>query len=109
MAYAGPGFFYTDPIFIRSGQQTVVFNLGPSAGASSANVRVNEGSWISLASGGPSISWSTPPTSPGQYNIEFKYVGPGNPQGKSVPFTLTVVPGATSRFGDGAGNTIDLG
>lgn len=108
VVYAGPGFFYTNPLFVRSGQQTVVFDLGPTAGANTAKVRVNGGSWQDLDSGisGHTVRWSDPPTTLDVYDVDFLYVGPGNPNGNVVPFTLTIVPAATSRFADGTGNTM---
>lgn len=106
VVYAGPGFYRTDPIFVRSGQQPVAFDLGPTSGANASRVRVNGGTWTDLGAGGPYIWWTTPPTAPGTYTVDFIYVGPGNPQGNTIPFNLTVVPAATARFGDGAGNTM---
>src|SRR5690606_6252692 len=64
------------------------------------------GSWQNLGAGSPYITWPNPPTVPGVYEVDFIYVGPGNPEGDIVGFTLTVVPAATARFGDGLGNTL---
>ncbi len=105
VVYAGPGFFVTDPLLVRSGQQPVGFYLGPSAGSNEASVRVNGGEWQSIDPGSTAW-WADPPTDPGVYSVDFSYRGPGNPNENIVPFTLTVVPAATERFGDTGGNTM---
>lgn len=103
--YAGPGFYYTDPLFVRAGQQPVRFDLGNS-GANEAKVRVDNGPWTSLGSGIPYIWWTNPPTQVGQYNVTFTYVGPGAANGITTNYTLTVVPAATARYTDGSGNSM---
>ncbi len=106
VVYAGPGFYYYDPLFVRSGQQTVRFYLGETSGANTSHVRVDGGNWIDLGSGTPYIDWNNPPTTPGTYEVEFIWLGPGNWQGATATYDLTVVPAATSHFGDNDGNVL---
>src|SRR5690606_14572585 len=92
-------------IYIRSAQQPIAFDLRPG-GANSAQVKVDDGPWVDLGAGIPYIWWTNPPTTPGQYTVTLKYVGPQAANGATRTYTLNVVPPATARFGDGAGNTM---
>lgn len=104
--YAGPGFYYTDPLFVRSGQQSIQFHFGETSAANASEVRVDGGSWTELGAGAEFVTWPNPPNTPGIYEVDFIYVGPGNLQGQTRTYKLTVVPAATARYSDGLGNDL---
>ncbi len=113
VAYAGPGFYITKPIFIRSAQQPMIFDMGSQY--LEARVRVTSptaGAWQTLyrATGGGSaygvVQWPGVPTAVGVYDIEFQWKGQSGDWTSPFIYRLYVAPAAHRAFSDGQQNTM---
>jgi len=105
--YAGPGTYYTQPLFIRPGQN-IVFEFGPVI-YNIIQIRVDEihGSswqteWTGTASG-PHVydpAWSNL----GVYTLRLRWKEPTSSVYNSYSWTVYVIPSAQKVFKDNSGN-----
>jgi hypothetical protein len=108
IVYAGPGHYYHEDIFVRSGQQTIWFQTQPEL-SRRMDVRVGDGPWEVLNDDEYTLSftpWENAPATPGEYRITVRDWGVGGSTARDIEYDLFVIPQASRGFSDNYGNTM---